>query len=144
VKHDAAGDPKQKNGPRFLVVEDEAMIAMYVEDLLLSLDCRVMKAGRVERALELVGENEFDGAFLDINVFGTPTFSLANELRKREIPFAFITGYNADYLPLEYKDCPVLTKPIVEHKFTELVATFAAHACNKHALKCAEKHAPIK
>ncbi len=131
MKVDVAKELEQGTGPRFLVVEDEAILAMYVEDLLVNLNCTVVKAGRVGRALELLDGNRFDGAFLDINISGTPVFPLANELRTRKVPFAFITGSDADRLPAEYKDAPILMKPIVEQKFTELVATFAAHARNR-------------
>ncbi len=121
-----------EQGLRFLVIEDEALLAMYVEDLLLKLGCQVMKAGRIEKAWTLLRGNSFAGAFLDVSIGGTTVFPLVSELRKRDVPFAFMTGYEADQLPAEYKDDPILTKPIAENSFAKIVATFAAHARDRH------------
>ncbi len=131
MKVELTKELEQESELRFLVVEDEAILAMYVEDLLVRLNCAVVKAGRVGKALKLLQGNRFDGAFLDVNISGTPVFPLAQVLRSRKVPFAFITGSDADRLPAEYKDTPVLAKPLVELQFAALVATFSEHARNR-------------
>ncbi|HET6375603.1 MAG TPA: response regulator, partial [Methylocella sp.] len=54
-----------------LIVEDEAMVAIVLEDLLLELGCRVVGiVARVETALASVAARNFDVAILDVNLKG--------------------------------------------------------------------------
>ena len=55
-------------------------------------------------------------------------FPLASALRARQVPFAFLTGYDASRLPPEYRDYPLLSKPFAMNQFTRMVATFVAAA----------------
>ena len=60
---------------RALVVEDEIMVAMYVEDLLTDLGYEVAgMATALDEALGLAREGEFDFAVLDINHAGQLSF----------------------------------------------------------------------
>jgi CheY-like chemotaxis protein len=62
------------NGLRILIVEDEAMIAMLIEDMLSDLGCvPVGPANTAERALHLIQSERFDGAILDVNLGGQHT-----------------------------------------------------------------------
>ena len=82
-------------GRRLLLVEDEAMVAMLLEDMLSDLGCEVVgPAGNVAHALELAkGEAEIAGAILDVNVGGQPIYPVAETLKARGVPFVFATGY---------------------------------------------------
>ena len=63
--------PPLLQGLRLLVVEDEAMVAMLVEDMLTDLGCVVVGvAGTVAEGLAVVGSGgvALDGAVLDVNV----------------------------------------------------------------------------
>jgi CheY-like chemotaxis protein len=55
-----------------LVVEDEAMIAMFLEDMLIDLGCRVAgPVGAVAPAIALIESGpRLDGALLDVNLRG--------------------------------------------------------------------------
>jgi hypothetical protein len=48
---------------------------------------------------------------LDINVAGAEVFPVARELAERSIPFIFVSGYDADNLPQEWRSRPTLQKP---------------------------------
>src|SRR3954452_13708464 len=86
----------QKPRCRVLVVEDEAMIAMLVEDMVLDFGSEVVgPAARMDEAIRLARHAELDAAILDINVGGTVVFPVADVLRERGIPFIFATGYGA-------------------------------------------------
>ena len=101
-------------GLRILVVEDEAMVAMMVEDMLIDLGCVVVGiAGSVEKAVSMVGCGDLalDGAVLDINLGGETVFPVADALTERHVPFIFATGYGTDGLERRYADRPTLTKP---------------------------------
>src|SRR3954469_6352728 len=89
---------------RVLVVEDEMMVAMYVEDLLTDLGFEVAAvATGLEQALPLARNGEFDFAVLDINLAGQLSFPVADELRKRGIPFLFASGYGSKGLNDDYR-----------------------------------------
>jgi CheY-like chemotaxis protein len=81
---------------RALVVEDEIMVAMYVEDLLTDLGYEVAAiATGFEQALPLARDGSFDFAVLDINLAGRLSFPIADVLRERGIPFVFASGYGS-------------------------------------------------
>lgn len=97
---------------RVLVVEDEMLVAMNIEDMLLDLGHEVAGlASRLEAALALARDGEFDLAMLDVNLAGQQSFPVAEILRARGIPFLFATGYGAKGIADEYRDRPVLQKP---------------------------------
>ena len=97
---------------RILIVEDEAMIAMMIEDFLEELGWDVVGwAGGAERALAMARDADIDAAILDVNLNGRDTFAVADLLSGRHIPFVFATGYGADGVADRFKGAPTLTKP---------------------------------
>ena len=97
---------------RVLVVEDEVFIALEIEERLRRLGCAVVgPVGRLERALELARTEALDGALLDVNVKGGFVYPVAAELRAREVPVVFSTGYAPAALPAAFRDLPCLRKP---------------------------------
>ena len=99
-------------GRRVLLVEDEALIAMNVEDMLDALGYVVVAtAAGVEEALAAVEGGGIDAALLDVNLRGRPSFPVADALADRGVPFVFATGYGAHGLREDLRDRPVLQKP---------------------------------
>ena len=101
-------------GVKVLLVEDEALVAMLVEDMLSDEGCDVVAtAPRLDEALAQAKNPAlaFDVAILDLNLAGENTFPVAAVLKARGIPFAFATGYGAGGLPEEWRDRPTLQKP---------------------------------
>jgi DNA-binding response OmpR family regulator len=96
---------------RVLLVEDEACLAMMLQDLLEDAGYEVIKAARVPAALRMAQAEAIDAAILDVNVAGTEVFPVADELRERGVPFMFASGYGERGLPGEYRDFPILQKP---------------------------------
>ena len=83
---------------RVLVVEDEALVAMLVEDGLLDLGAKVVgPAATVDEALRLIEGVAHDGglsaAVLDIDLAGEPVRPVADRLAALGVPFLFATGY---------------------------------------------------
>ena len=102
-------------GKRVLVVEDEAILALSIEDILDELGCAVVgPALSVKQAEMLAAEERLDAAVVDVNMGDGFTFSVAAQLRQRSIPFFFSTGYGAAGIPAEFADVPVLPKPYSE------------------------------
>lgn len=97
---------------RILVVEDEALVAMLVEDALLDAGALVIgPAATVAEALALLEHETPDAAVLDLNLAGETSTPVADALALRGIPFVVATGYGADGLPAGHITVPVLAKP---------------------------------
>lgn len=108
---------------RVLVVEDEAMVAMLVEDMLTDLGHSVAaRASRIRDAIDLAQHGMFDWAILDVNLDGQPSYPIADILMERGVPFAFATGYGAKGLDKKYGDSPLLTKPFVMADLEKLLS----------------------
>lgn len=100
------------HGPCILVVEDETFLATLIEDILVNAGYRVLKAGRVDTALQLVTSGApIDAALLDVNLNGIEVYPVATQLRELGVPFVFASGYGREGLPSEFNDCPVVQKP---------------------------------
>lgn len=96
---------------RTLLVEDEALIAMQLEDMLDSLGLGpVACAGDVASALRLAETGDFTLAFLDISIAGEPVWPVADRLADRGIPFILCTG-GTNRMPERHAHAPMLAKP---------------------------------
>lgn len=100
-------------GLRLLLVEDEAMVAMMLEDMLGDLGCEVVgPASSVADALELARTDQgIAGAILDVNVAGEPIYPVAETLKARGVPFVFISGYGSADIDSRFADAPTVQKP---------------------------------
>jgi PAS domain S-box-containing protein len=119
-------EPKQSAlaGRRILVVEDEPLVSMDIEASLEEAGCQIVgPAGTVEAARQQIAAGECDAALLDANLDGNPVDGLAVELTKRNIPFAFITGYDRSALPQGFRDVLMLAKPFNDNQLRTLVET---------------------
>lgn len=113
-------------GISVFVVEDEALVAMNLEDMLRDLGCSVLgPAMRLEQAERMLVEGlSCDAAILDVNLGGQTIFAFAEKLKARGIPLVFATGYGHEGLPQEWRGEHVLQKPYT----AEEVATNLASA----------------
>ena len=110
-------------GRKILVVEDDMLVAMFLEDILQSAGGNVISAGHLEQAMLLAREREIDAAVLDVNLHGLPSYPVADALDARDIPFVFATGYGDKDLRALYPGRPILAKP---YKDIDLIAALAA------------------
>jgi PAS domain S-box-containing protein len=105
---------------RILVVEDEPLVAMDLVATLEEEGCEVVgPAGSVASASTLIEQGQFDAALLDANLGGQPVDELAAALTRRNIKFAFVTGYGRQGLPESFRSAPLIAKPYVR---SELLA----------------------
>lgn len=105
---------------RILVVEDEALVAMLVEDALADAGYDVLgPAATVAEALALLGRETPDAVVLDLNLAGESSTPVADALAQRGIPYVIATGYGASALPPGHEQAAVLAKP---YDPTELAA----------------------
>lgn len=116
-------------GLRILVVEDEAILAMLLEDMLEDLGCSLVgMASGVEDAMAAIGAHELDGVLLDMNLHGRRTVPIAEELARRSVPFLLVTGYGGgDGDAPVIKAAPRLQKPFTEQDLARrMEAAFVA------------------
>jgi DNA-binding response OmpR family regulator len=112
-------DNSVRSRPKVLVVEDEAIIAMMLEDMLLDADCEVAGvAQNLKSGLDLAQSADIDLAILDMSLGQDSSFPLADVLMRRGIPFMFASGFGTHALPEEHRERHVLNKPF---HFAELV-----------------------
>lgn len=108
-------------GLRILVVEDEAIVAMLIEDALVDIGCEVVgPMTSVEKALAASMER-LDGAFLDVNVRGQPVYPVADALIARGVPVVFVTGYGEAGIDRRFGGAPVVEKPFTPACLQRLV-----------------------
>ena len=107
-----SGD-RPTDGLKVFVVEDEALVALNLEDMLHELGCTVIgPAMRLERANRMVDQGlAADAAILDVNIAGEMVHGLARRLAEQGLPIVFATGYGLAGLASEFQDYPVLQKP---------------------------------
>lgn len=99
-------------GKRVLIVEDEVLVALYMEDIIVDMGHLVIgPAITFDDAMEHARSSDFDFAVIDMNLAGTLSFPVADLLWHRGIPFIFATGYGNDGVAGEYRHAPVLRKP---------------------------------
>ena len=101
-----------------LLVEDNAHVLHFAEQLLGELQCRVTAVDSAEKALALVDEGErFDLLFSDVIMPGMSGVELASAVRKtiRDLPVVLATGYSDEVIAGAGAQFEVLRKPYDSH-----------------------------
>jgi len=97
---------------RILIVEDEWLIAEDHAEHLRRAGCEVVgPVPSVEAALDSIAREQPDSALLDVQLNDETSYVLADTLREKGIPFAFVTGYGDSSLPPRFAEVAVLQKP---------------------------------
>jgi two-component SAPR family response regulator len=116
-------------GCRVLVVEDETLIAVLIEQTLEAMHCEVVgPAAKLETALQLVLDEGFDIAILDVTVRGGKVYPVAELLLARGIPFVLASGYGDWALPKALRDQRRLLKPFTSAMLEQEVRVLCAQA----------------
>jgi PAS domain S-box-containing protein len=125
----AEADRSLPAAKRIIVIEDEPLVAMDVEAQLMSAGWDVVgMAGTLEQARALIASVDCDAALLDVNLGGQPVDDLAAALTRRNIPFAFATGYGRSGLPAGFREGPILNKPFTGAQLEAVVGTLLNQA----------------
>ena len=110
--------------PRVLIVEDEIIVALFMEDVLTEFGYEV--AAVVSHLDEAAArEPDYDMAVLDVHLNGRDVFEFADLLAARHTPFVFTTGYGARGIPERHCGRPVLQKPFQPHELKRVLAELA-------------------
>jgi CheY-like chemotaxis protein len=115
------------SGKRILLVEDEALVAMLLEDMVIDLGAIVIgPESQLETAINSAETADLDAAILDINLGGRRSYGVADALRQRGVPFAFATGYGEQGVDQAHRGVPVLIKPYSEGEVARVLTTLLA------------------
>jgi len=102
------------DGLDVLLVEDQSLIAIDMEETLLGLGAKTVRAapGNFEaRAAIALGSP--DCAVLDFNLGEETSAAVADDLAGLGVPFVFATGYgDSVMIPDRFRDVPVVRKPV--------------------------------
>lgn len=124
--------PTSLSGLRILVLEDEALIALDVEQLCRDNGAReVTIASNIGEAREL--SLAFDAAIIDVMLDGEATFDFARDLQAAGIPFVFASGYdNLDDVFASFPGVTLVSKPYAGTDLVEaLAASFRARSAGR-------------
>jgi CheY-like chemotaxis protein len=116
------------HGKRVLLVEDDILVAMFVEEILNELGYELARDSRnVAEALIAVERGGFDIAILDVNIAGEKVYPVADALSAAGIPYIFSSGYGRASMPQPYASGLVVAKPYRLQDLESVLAQ-AAHA----------------
>ena len=113
--------PGKSAKPRVLIVEDEIVVALFLEDVLDEFGYQV--AGVVTQLDDAMArDQDYDIALLDVHINGRNVFDFADMLAVRGIPFVFATGYGDSKFAPRGFDAPLIKKP---YDVTQVAAALA-------------------
>lgn len=115
---------------RLLLVEDEAMVGIFMEELLgqLGFDPTYPISSLAE-AVAAAERERYDGAVLDMNLRGESVYPLAELLSRQNVPFVFVTGYSRTGVEARFSEIPIVQKPVTSEALTQaLYAKFGRQA----------------
>jgi DNA-binding NtrC family response regulator len=106
-----------------LIVEDEPLIAMMLEDFILSLGHEVSgNCDSVGSALQHIEAGDCDLAILDVNLKGESVWPVAEALRAKGTPFVLASGGHVDPPPAEFRQIPMIEKPYTIDRVSPVIA----------------------
>ena len=112
---------------RILIVEDEIIVALFMEDILADFGYQV--AGVVSHLDEAMARpRDYDLAVLDVHLNGRNVFDFADKLTAEDVPFIFATGYGERGIPERHRGCHVLQKPFAPEDLRRALEKIAASA----------------
>jgi len=110
---------------RLLLVEDEPLVAIFMESVLGDMGFRIAETCKtLADGLAAARRPDFEAAILDMNLNGELVYPLADLLMSRGVPFVFVTGYSGEAVAERFSSIPVLQKPVEE---SDLARVLTAH-----------------
>jgi DNA-binding NtrC family response regulator len=98
-----------------LVAEDNAIIAMLMENLLQEAGYDVVgPVPTVLAAFATIHDRPLDAAVLDVSLRDGLAFPVADKLDAAGVPFVLVTGHGAALVPPRYRARPFVSKPFTE------------------------------
>ncbi len=113
-------------GRRVLIVEDEALVAMLLEDILLDAGAEIVgPGGTAAEALALLTKATPDAAVVDVNLGDHTSEPVTKVLAARGVPFLVATGYGTAGLSVP-PGSAIIAKPFEPAALVERLAALLA------------------
>lgn len=115
---------------RVLILEDDAILALDLATIVCCwTDANVTSCRSIAQAKKaLLGA--YDLALLDVDVPDGKSYELASELQARRLPFAFVSGSDANDAPEALRDVAFIAKPYDQRAIERVVS--AASGGRRH------------
>lgn len=114
-------------GRRVLVVEDEALVALYLSDVLEEAGAEVVgPAHCLREAMALVDADDFDAALMDVNLAGEASWPAIEAMGRVGKPFVVLSGNAVGEQARAHGAREVLTKPARPEEVVGALAAAAA------------------
>jgi DNA-binding NtrC family response regulator len=109
---------------RVLVLEDDYYLATDLQAALEAAGANVIGpfANTADAAAALASDRP-DCALVDLNLGRGINFELPQQLARRSVPFAFVTGYDRAAIPEEFASTIRVEKPIALQKVAQVTET---------------------
>jgi len=93
-----------------LIAEDEAIVALSYASILEEAGYEIAgPVGSIRKGIEIIENKKIDGAVLDIDIGGVPVDPIIMTLRRKLVPFIFVSAY--PHLIGPYGEAIFLEKP---------------------------------
>lgn len=100
-----------------LVVEDEALVALDLEDMLRDIGFHeIVICASVPKAEAALAARDFDYAVFDLNLDGQSSIPLIEKVADGPMKIVVASGYDAKSMPLKDESIPRITKPYRIHE----------------------------
>jgi CheY-like chemotaxis protein len=110
-------------GRHILVIEDEALIALYLIDILEDLGASTAgPIAEVKDVLAAALQEKPDAVIMDLNLQGVSSQPIVKLLIAIGIPVILTTGYVKAHIVKRFPDLPILEKPYV---FKDVIAVLS-------------------
>ncbi len=117
------------SGSRIVILEDDYYQAHDCQMMLEQAGATIVSiTATVPDLAGLLAEGPVDAVLIDINLGHGLSFDFARELKAREIPFVFLTGYDSAMLPEDLAGSPHLSKPADAQRILDALAVAAGQS----------------
>jgi len=109
---------------RIMILDDEALIAFDLADIVEELGYRVLGPfHQVKAGMNALKDDAPDFAILDVNLGKETSEPVAQKLREMNIPFAFATGYTSRLakVPERFPEARCISKPVQPRDISRLL-----------------------
>lgn len=104
-----------------LIIEDDAIVAMLVEDMLVDMQLQVLTSATLENALFDIESENFDAAIVDMHLRGESAMAAIELLLARKLPFLVLSGTDQSSFGAAYPQVATMTKPFDKGELEDAV-----------------------
>jgi CheY-like chemotaxis protein len=110
------------SGRRFLVVEDNFLVALNMAAGLEDAGAEVACTGFAEQVVHTIEARPLDAVLLNGTLHGKRVDEIAAALTRLRVPFLFVTGYARESLPQAFRNVALVSKPFTQKQLVEAAA----------------------